>query len=124
MARQIPILCFCALMAGAARADTSVLDQAFGNTIVSTYPDGRTAELWLQPDGGYTAMGRRGDGSRGHWKVKGQRLCLKQSNPIPAPFSYCTPIPDAGLGAAWIAKAVTGEEIRVRLVKGHWTGRA
>ena len=42
-------------------------------------------------------------------------MCLKQSRPFPAPFSYCTPLPS---GVSWTAKAVTGEPIRVRLVRG------
>ena len=90
--------------------------QAFGNTILSTYPDGRTARLWLQPSGDYTAMGRRGDRSRGRWRTSGDKLCLRQSRPIPAPFSYCTAIPS---GRSWTAKAVTGERIVVRLVEGR-----
>mgnify|MGYP001551547243 CR=1 FL=1 len=95
-----------------------------GGTIVSTYPDGRTAELYLQRDGSYQARGRRGDPSSGHWKVKDDQLCLSQSRPLPVPFSYCTPIPSTGLHASWSAKAVTGEPIRVRLVKGHYEGKA
>jgi hypothetical protein len=105
-----------------ARADPSPVDKAFGNTIVSTYPDGRTAELWLKPDGSYTAEGRRHDPSRGHWHVKGARLCLNQVRPVPSPFSYCTAIPAEGMGKAWPAKAVTGERISVRLVHGRHSG--
>jgi hypothetical protein len=97
---------------------------AFGNTIVSTYPDGRRGELWLAPGGTYTAEGRRGDRSGGHWSVKGEKLCLKQSHPIPIPFSFCTPIPKAGMGQAWSAKAQTGEPITVEVVKGHVAGKA
>lgn len=96
-----------------AAATPSVAD-AFGKTIVSSYPDGRKAELWLQPGGGYTARGRRGDPSSGHWSVKGAKLCLRQSRPIPVPFSYCTPIPRT-MRSSWTAKAVTGEQIRVAL---------
>ena len=109
-----------ALLVGA--GDSSPVRAAFGSTIVSTYPDGRTAELYLQPDGGYTAKGRRGDGSSGHWKVNDGKLCLTQSRPLPVPFSYCTPIPSNGLHGAWTAKAVTGERIAVKLVKGHYEG--
>ena len=105
-----------------ARADPSLVDKAFGNTIVSTYPDGRTAELWLKPDGNYTAEGRRHDPSRGHWHTKGNRLCLTQVRPIPSPFGYRTAIPSAGMGRSWPAKAVTGERITVRLVRGHHGG--
>src|SRR5271165_2274153 len=106
-----------------AHANPSMVDKAFGNTIVSTYPDGRTAELWLNPDGSYTAEGRKHDPSRGHWRVKGDRLCLNQARPVPSPFSYCTTIPSSGMGRDWPAKAVTGERITVKLVHGH-RGRA
>lgn len=120
-----PLMLCCLMLccpALSARADPSLVEKAFGNTILSTYPDGRTAELWLQPDGSYTAEGRRHDRSRGHWRVKGDRLCLSQVRPIPSPFSYCTAIPSAGMGKAWPAKAVTGERIMVRLVRGHREG--
>jgi len=119
MTKSLPLL---VLTGALVLADTAAakpppqVAQAFGNTIISTYPDGRKARLWLQPDGGYTAMGRRGDRSAGHWKLKGDKLCLKQSRPIPVWFSYCTGLPT---GDTWKAKAVTGEPIVVRLVKGR-----
>ena len=100
--------------------DPSAVAAAFGNTIVSTYPDGRTAELWLQPDGAYTAEGRRHDRSRGHWSVKGEKLCLKQAKPFVFGYTFCTPIPDVQAGAAWTGKAVTGEPIRIALVQGRY----
>ena len=95
------------------------MSAAFGNTIVSTYPDGRKAELWLHANRTYTAEGRRHDPSRGHWSVKGRKLCLLQVRPAPMVFSFCTPIPRAGMTAAWPARAATGEAITVRLVRGH-----
>jgi len=111
--------------AAAANAATSAnVDQAFGNTIVSSYPDGRTAELWLNADGSYTAEGRRDDPSSGHWKAKGDSLCLKQSRPITAPFSFCVPVPSGGMTQSWAGKAYTGETLRIRLVKGHVAGDA
>jgi len=109
-----PLLCSAAVASSAS--------EAFGNTILSTYPDGRTAELWLAADGSYTAQGRRHDSSSGHWKVKGQQLCLKQARPVPAPFSYCVPVPSSGMAQGWGAKAYTGEAIRITLVRGHATG--
>ena len=96
----------------------AAISAAFGNTIISTYPDGRTAELWLQSSGDYTAEGRRHDRSSGHWKLKGEKLCLKQSHPIPVPFTYCTPVAAARIGAIWSGKAVSGEPIRIKLVRG------
>jgi hypothetical protein len=119
MIRPVAILALTAsLVAFGASAAAPGVDQAFGNTIVSTYPDGRTGKLWLKPDGSYTAKGRRGDPSSGHWRVKNAKLCLKQSSPIPTPISFCTAIPSGGMEHAWSAKAVTGEAIRVQLVKG------
>ncbi len=117
-------------LAGLARAQDvapaavhdSRLEEAFGSTIVSTYPDGRQAELWLKRDGTYTAEGRRHDRSDGAWQVKADKgaykLCLKQHRPIPAPFSYCTDVPDGGLNKGWSGKAYTGEAISIRLVHG------
>lgn len=106
-----------AVLCGAAAA--SDLSAAFKGTVVSTYPDGRRAELWLNPDGSYTAEGRRHDRSSGHWKLKGAKICLRQSHPPTLPISYCTAVPSGGVGSAWSAKAVTGEPIRVRLVEGR-----
>ena len=112
------------LMAPLTAHAASPIEGAFGNTVVSTYPDGRQGELWLEPGGAYTSKGRRGDLSGGHWTVKGEQLCLKQSKPISVFFSFCTPIPSAGTGGEWSAKAVTGEPIKVKIVKGHVEGPA
>ena len=97
----------------------AALEPAFSNTIVSTYPDGRKAKLWLNRDGTYRAQGRRGRPSSGRWSVKGQQICLKQTRPFPAPFSYCTPVRRGGVGTSWTGKAVTGERIRIQLVAGR-----
>ena len=52
-----------AAAAATGAGDMAKVKIAFGNTIVSTYPDGRQAQLWLHPDGSYTAEGRRLDRS-------------------------------------------------------------
>lgn len=106
------------VMSAAATATAPpIIQKAFGATIVSTYPDNRKAQLWLEPSGSYTAMGRRGDRSSGRWTIDGGKLCLKQQHPWAPPFfRYCTPIPS---GEHWTTKAVTGETIQVRLVEGR-----
>ncbi len=104
------------LLAGAARA--SSVDAAFGNTILSTYPDGRTGELWLHPDGTYTAEGRKGDPSSGKWSTKGEKLCLKQSKPMSSIIAFCQAVPANGLRDGWTSKAVSGEKIEIKLVHG------
>ncbi len=99
-------------------AATPNVSAAFGNTVVSAYPDGRKGKLWLKADGSYTAAGRRGKPSSGRWSIKGARICLKQQKPSPGPFSYCTRPPSGGIGSSWKAKAVTGEPITVTIVRG------
>lgn len=98
------------------------LEQAFDSTIVSTYPDGRQAELWLKRDGSYTAEGRRHDRSSGTWQLKedkgSPKLCLKQHAPLSVPFAFCTGVPEGGLDKPWAGKAPTGERTSIRLVKG------
>jgi hypothetical protein len=96
----------------------SPVGAAFGNTVVSTYPDGRTALLWLHSDGTYTAKGRRRTDSSGRWTMKAQQVCLKQSKPIPMPMAFCSVIPENAVGASWSAKAVTGEIVKVKIVRG------
>ncbi len=110
-------------LAGTALADArSSVAKAFGNTIVSTYPDGRTGETWLQADGSYTGMGRKKtDPSSGHWRIKGDSVCLKQSRPIPAPFSYCVKVLQSGFDSGFQSKAYTGEITTITLLKGHVT---
>jgi hypothetical protein len=96
-----------------AAADTAppALQKAFKGTIVSTYPDGRKAELWMNPDGTYTSEGRRHERHSGKWTVKGDKVCFKRGI-----FGYCTQMPSE---TAFTTKAVTGETIRVRLTPGR-----
>ena len=106
-------------IAGQAVADISAeVKRAFGNTIVSTYPDGRKGETWIAVDGTYTGMGRKKDRSSGKWRVKGDSICFKQSRPIPAPFNYCVKIPTTGFKSGFQSKAYTGEMATLTLVHG------
>jgi hypothetical protein len=92
---------------------------AFGNTVKALYPDGRHQHIWLKSDGTWEAIGRRRTASSGKWTVKGEKVCLKQSKPIPLPVKYCTPFPsDGGVGAVWTGKAMTGEQIKLTVVRG------
>jgi hypothetical protein len=108
------------LAAALAAAPTQRLDAAFGNTIVSTYPSGRSARLWLDRDGTYTARGAKGAPSSGVWTLKGGTLCLKQKRPYPAPVTYCSAVPaEAGVGSAWRAKSLKGEPLKNAIVAGR-----
>ncbi len=123
---MIPILSALVLSAAPAPATQPSADAspasmapAFANTIVSTYPDGLHGRLWLHEDGTWRALSRHGSRSSGRWSLKGERVCLKQSRPIPIFFSYCTPAVRGEVGTSWAAKAPTGEPITVRLEPGR-----
>lgn len=103
---------------GAAASETD-LAPAFGNTLLSTYPDGRTARMWLQRGGAYQGQGRRGGLSSGTWRVRNGEVCFSQRRPLPMPGSFCTPIVSGEIGDSWAARAMTGENIRVSLVAGR-----
>ena len=119
MIRVASIILALTFSAPALANETALLEPAFSNTIVSTYPDGRTAKLWLNRDGTYRAQGRRGKPSSGRWTLKGQRICLKQTKPMAGPFSYCTDVKRGGVGTSWPGKAVTGERIQIKVVSGR-----
>ena len=91
---------------------------AFGNTIVSTYPDKRTARLWLQADGDYTGADRRKKAMSGRWELKDDKICLKQRKPFISPITWCLDLSSGSPETGWSAKAPTGEPIRVTIVKG------
>jgi hypothetical protein len=96
-----------------------LVEAAFGNTLVSTYPDGRVGRLWLKPGGDYDYLGRNKKASSGNWVIKGNEICLHQNRPIPMPITFCTDAPSSGsIGATWPSKAVSGERVRMELVKG------
>ena len=95
------------------------LEPAFRNTITSTYPSGRSAKLWLNPDGSYTGQGAKGGRTAGKWVIKGDDLCLRQTRPISLPFRYCTPIVKGGVGARWDARSPKDEPLKNRLVAGR-----
>jgi hypothetical protein len=99
------------VLASAGPPAPQALQQAFTHTIVSTYPDGRVARLWMKPDGSYVSQGRRHEYHKGTWRLKGDRVCFHR-----LVFGYCTPIPTE---AAFTTKAVTGETIQVRLAPGR-----
>jgi hypothetical protein len=103
-------------------ADLPDIAAAFGNTVLATYPDGRAQRIWLRADGSYDAIGRRGKPSSGRWSLKADKVCLKQSKPFRAPFSYCTSFPERGdIGVTWSGKDLSGTPIRLKLVKGVQT---
>jgi hypothetical protein len=118
---RISLVLALATASGPAFADEGAgfLAPALTNTIVSTYPDGRTAKLWLREGGIYVAEGREHEPSNGHWRVRDGKLCLTQTRPFAFGFVYCTLLSQFSSGTRWTSKAVTGETIEIRLERGR-----
>lgn len=100
-------------------AQSSGLEPAFGNTIVSTHPDGRQARLWLSADHTFRAQGRGGNRSSGVWRVRGDRLCLTQRRPLPIPIAYCHRFPRHSVGDRWNDTASNGDAVVNQIVAGQ-----
>lgn len=110
----VTVIVCAAAPATAAPAASEAIKRTFGNTIVSTYPDGRKSYLWLEADGTFKMVSRSRAASSGEWSMKGDQICLKRVHP-PAPFQYCTPAP---LAETWVARSVFGEKLHVTVAKG------
>jgi hypothetical protein len=93
---------------------------AFGNTVFSIYPDGRSQKIWLKEDGTWTGQSRRGNPLAGKWTAKGDQVCMKQTSPPMFGFSFCQAFPDDPMKGV-DAKDFTGTKIHLKLVKGHVT---
>ncbi len=90
---------------------------AFGNTVVSIDPDGRSRKIWLRPDGSWTGLSRRGLDLAGKWTAKDGKVCMSQSKPRLF-GSLCQVFPtDPQTGIE--TRDPTGTPIRLKLVKGH-----
>lgn len=99
--------------------ELSRIAAAFGNTVMSIYPDGRTQKIWLHADGTWNGLGRDSKPLAGHWTMKGDRVCMRQSKPPTLPFSYCTAFPsDPHIGVTWTSKDFVGTPIKLTVVKG------
>ena len=93
------------------------VEATFGNTVMSIYPDGRSQKLWLQPDGTWTGLSRRGNPLAGKWSTKGEKVCLRQTSPPTLPISFCQALPDNPETGVF-TKDLTGAPIHLKLVKG------
>ncbi|RYE97629.1 MAG: hypothetical protein EOO77_38700 [Oxalobacteraceae bacterium] len=84
----------------------SPVEAAFGNTIVSTYPSGRSTKLWLKRDGSYEGQRTNGKRTAGKWTLKGGKVCLRQNG---LPLTFCSKIPAGKVGLTWASKSPKGE---------------
>ena len=119
MALMLATLLAAPLAAEAADEASETVKAAFGNTLLTIDPDGRSRKIWLQPNGTWTGLSRRGLDLAGKWTVQGDKVCLSQSKPRLI-GSMCETFPTE-FGVGVVAEDPTGKTVHLRLVKGHVT---
>jgi hypothetical protein len=107
----------CAGLPSAANAE---IEQAFGNTLVSHYPDGGWVRHWFNPDGSYTARFSSGRTITARWRVEGDRICLNNITPAMMMISrFCSPMVTAGVGETWVSRDPLGRRVTNVLQRGR-----
>ncbi|WP_339913865.1 hypothetical protein [uncultured Brevundimonas sp.] len=104
------------LAASAAQAE---IDTAFGNTVVSRYPDGAWVKHWFNPDGTYQAHFSDGRELVARWTVDGDRVCLSQMRPSMLLPRFCTPLIEAEVGETWRSRDPLGRTVQNVLQAGR-----
>jgi hypothetical protein len=89
----------------------------FGNTVMSLYDDGQSQKIWMKPDGTWTGKSRRGVDLSGRWTMKGDKVCLRQTQPPTLPISFCQQMPKDP-DVTLTSHDLLGKTIHLRIVKG------
>lgn len=109
-----------ALTAGVALADN--LAGYYGNTVISTGPDGKATKVKINKDGTYSSVLPDGKTTKGTWAWKDPTTaCFTQTDPAPAAGQgpACFPIDAHKVGDSWTGKTPDGKvEIKYSLVAG------
>ncbi|MDP2259785.1 MAG: hypothetical protein Q8J89_08735 [Caulobacter sp.] len=104
-----------AMLAGPALADP--MATAYGNTVVITYGDGTTVNLYVNEDGTYTGSSPMGE-SAGTWAVSGNQTCFTQSSPEPGEPS-CSKTVSKNVGDSWQSTGQGGAPVTVTIQEGR-----
>jgi hypothetical protein len=112
----VATLAVACLAAGPGRAD---INAAFGNTVVSRYPDGGWVKHWFDPDGSYSAQFSDGRRLAARWAVQGERVCLTHMRPNMFIPRFCTRMIEADVGETWQSRDPLGRRVHNVLVAGR-----
>jgi hypothetical protein len=104
------------LLASPGRAD---IDAAFGNTVLTSYPDGGWVKHWFNPDGSYSAQFSDGRRLSARWNVRGERVCLSNIRPNMLIPRFCTTMMDVEVGETWQSRDPMGRRVRNVLMAGR-----
>lgn len=115
-ALAVATLMVACLVAGPGRAD---MNAAFGNTVVSRYPDGGWVKHWFSPDGSYAAQFSDGRRLSARWSVQGERVCLTNMRPSMLIPRFCTAMIEADVGDTWHSRDPLGRRVQNVLMAGR-----
>lgn len=119
MRKLLGALVLLAALAGPGSASAD-MDEAFGNTVLSRYPDGGWVKHWFNQDGSYSAEFSDGRRLAARWRVEGQRVCLNGIRPAFMMISrFCSPLIQADLGQTWVSRDPLGRRVTNVLQRGR-----
>ncbi|WP_292071075.1 hypothetical protein [Brevundimonas sp. UBA7534] len=95
------------------------MQAAFGNTVVSHYPDGDWVKHWFDRDGAYRALFSDGRRLTARWAREGDKICLNEIRPRMIISRFCTPYIEASVGESWPGRDPLGRRVRNELVAGR-----
>ncbi|MBD7940336.1 hypothetical protein H9656_02945 [Brevundimonas sp. Sa3CVA3] len=101
------------------RGRADAMQAAFGNTVISHYPDGHWVKHWFDRDGGYRAEFWDGRRLTARWVREGDKVCLNQIRPRMILSRFCTPLVQASVGETWPGRDPLGRRVRNELVAGR-----
>ncbi len=103
-----------ALSTGAAFADT--MANAFGNTVVVTYPNGAQARYHFNADNTFGIHAPDGSHVHGTYELADGQLCLTPAGGERACAAY---VGDKNVGDTWTQRGLDGTDISVTLEAGR-----
>ncbi len=96
------------------------ISHAFGNTVLSRYPDGGWVKHWFDADGGYRAEFSSGRRIAARWRVEGRQVCLNGITPRIMMISrFCSEMPNGRVGETWSSRDPLGRRVVNELRPGR-----
>ena len=122
MKRILAAAALAAFSASFAIAADDPMASRYGNTIATTTADGKPAgNAYYNAD--HTMSRKTPDGKemKGTWKLDGDKLCITQTDPAPAPDMKptCLPFAQHKVGDSWDVTLPDGTKLKATLKAGR-----